>query len=114
MVLVISFRIILPTIRGPLLGSVLAFNLKQKKESILIYTNNSNCRPEAIVQFSKSNQTNYLCTVLLMLIESWDSAKHYHSSPGHKNNIQQVRTSEEKTQDILYDDKFIHRELNKV
>ena len=38
------------------------------------YTNNSNCRPEAIVQFSKSNPTNYLCKVLLMLIESWDSA----------------------------------------
>ena len=31
MVLVISFRIILPTIRGPLLGSVLAFNLQQKE-----------------------------------------------------------------------------------
>ena len=47
---------------------------------LFIYTNKSNCRPEAVVQFSKSNPTNYLCKVLLMLKESWDSATHYHSS----------------------------------
>ena len=32
---------------------------------------------QKVVQFSKSNPTNYLFKVLLMLIESWDSATHY-------------------------------------